>query len=88
MSTAELNLTNTYWALLRHLSDDVKLRLASLLTSSVVESKETPASQGKNLTEQMIAKYAGALSDDRSADEIIDSIYNQRTSKPIQNFTL
>jgi len=81
MSTAELNLTNSYWAILRNLSDDVKLRLASMLTSSVAENREKTVAQSKLLTEQMVAKYAGALEDDRSTDEIISSVHDMRNQK-------
>lgn len=88
MSTAELTLTNSYWALLRHLSDDVKLRLAGMLTNSVVDNHEKTVKREENITKQMIAKYAGALDDDRPADEIIDSIKQTRTSKTIQEFSL
>ena len=40
MSSVELNLSRSYWEVLKSLSDDVKLHLASLLTSSVLENRQ------------------------------------------------
>lgn len=83
-----MKLTNSYWEMLRFLSDDIKLRLASLLTSSVADNREKALTSNKDITEQMIEKYAGALTDDRSSDEINRSIYSMRSSKTIQDFSL
>jgi len=88
MSTAEIRLTNSYWEMLRFLNDEVKLRLANMLTTSVIEGKNTAKTTEKCLTDRMIAKYAGALADDRTADEINANIMSNRSSKSIQEFTL
>lgn len=40
MSAVELNLSRSYWEVLKSLSDDVKLHLASMLTSSVLENRQ------------------------------------------------
>ena len=54
MSTADITLTNNYWGMLRNLNDDVKLRLASLLTASVVEHRTKTVSE----KEDGMEKYA------------------------------
>lgn len=76
MSTAKM-----YWRTLNSLSDSVKLRLATMLTSSVVEkadSKETSA----ELTQRMLKKYAGAWVGDESDEDIMATI---RESSSIRN---
>lgn len=88
MSIIELNLVNRYWEMLRFLSDDVKLRLASMLTSSVADKKEAMVSDKQDITAMMVEKYAGALVDDRTTDEINATIMNMRSSKKIQEFSL
>lgn len=71
-----IKLTNSYWNMLKSLSDEVKLRLATRLTASVAESK----AKEKDITEEMIDKYSGSWKDSRSAEEIIADIYNNRCS--------
>lgn len=88
MSSIELNLVKRYWEMLYFLSDDVKLRLASMLTSSVADNNEAKTSAKQDVTAMMVEKYAGALADDRSADEINAAIMNMRSSKKIQDFSL
>ena len=88
MSTADITLTNNYWGMLRNLNDDVKLRLASLLTASVAEPRTKTASEKDSLTRAMVNKYAGAWKDDRTSDEIISEIYSSRSSKSVMDFTL
>lgn len=77
-----VKLTNSYWEILKSLSDEVKLRLATRLTASVVESK----SKEKDITEEMINKYSGTWKDSRSTEEIINDIYNSRccTKDPLK----
>lgn len=74
MSNETLTLTNSYWELLKSLSDDVKLRLATRLTASVVESKKKSASR----TEEMLDKYCGAWKGEQTAEEIIENISKGR----------
>lgn len=88
MSTADITLTNNYWGMLRNLNDDVKLRLASLLTASVAEHRTKTASEKDSLTRAMVNKYAGAWKDDRTSDEIISEVYSSRSSKSVMDFTL
>ena len=88
MSTIELSIINLYWEMLKSLSDDIKLKLATMLTNSVVENRQKERSATSvSLTEQMIAKYAGALEDERQADEIVSEIKQSHSIKPIQEFT-
>ena len=73
-----INLTNYYWDLLKSLSDDVKLRLATRLTASVLEHRKDEAIA--DLTEEMLAKHAGKWIDDRSAEEIISDMRKSRSA--------
>ena len=69
-----LILNNSYWEILKSLSNEVKLRLATRLTASVIETK----SRTPNHTEEMLAKYAGAWQDNRSTEEIIKNLNDSR----------
>lgn len=71
-----IRLTDAYWEMLKSLNDDIKLRLATRLTASVVAGKTT----GKDKTEEMIEKHLGKWKDERSAEEIIKDIYMGRNS--------
>ena len=60
-----------YWSELKDLSDNVKLELITLLSSSMTRSeKEEKTDTGKGWTE----KFAGKWQDDRTAEEIIEDI--------------
>lgn len=76
MNNESIQLTNSYWEVLKSLSSEVKLRLAARLTASVVESEQRIATT--NHTEDMIQKYCGVWKDDRTSDEIIDDIISTR----------
>lgn len=71
-----LKLTEAYWEMLKSLSDDIKLRLATRLTASVIANKAAD----KNKTNEMLEKHFGKWKDDRSAEEIIKDIYAGRSS--------
>ena len=58
-----------YWYELKDLSNDVKLELISLLSSSMRHSEE-------NWTES----FAGKWQDDRTTEEIIDDIHSARNA--------
>lgn len=76
-----LKLTDSYWEMLKSLSDEVKLRLATRLTASVVASKT-----GKiDKTDEMLEKHIGVWKDDRSTDQIIEEMYagRQNTKAPL-----
>lgn len=53
-------LTDSYWEMLKSLSDEVKLRLATRLTASVVSAKAADVDN----TEEMLEKHLGAWKDD------------------------
>ncbi|MEL5892599.1 hypothetical protein AAE250_03725 [Bacteroides sp. GD17] len=55
-----LKLTDTYWEMLKSLNDDIKLRLATRLTASVVANKNVR----KEKTEEMIEKHLGKWKDE------------------------
>lgn len=78
-----LKLTDSYWEMLKSLSDEVKLRLATRLTASVVSAKAADADN----TEEMLEKHLGAWKDDRSTEEIIEEMYaGRRNTKAPLNF--
>lgn len=78
-----LKLTDSYWEMLKSLSDEVKLRLATRLTASVVSAKAADADN----TEEMLEKHLGAWKDDRSTEEIIEEMYaGRRNTKVPLNF--
>lgn len=70
-----IKLTDAYWEMLKSLNDDIKLRLATRLTASVISNKEAR----KDNTEEMIEKHVGKWKDERSAEDIIKDIYSGRT---------
>ena len=57
-----LKLTETYWEMLKSLNDDIKLRLATRLTASVIAGKDAR----KNRTDEMIEKHRGKGKDERN----------------------
>ncbi|MCD7923409.1 MAG: hypothetical protein LUI85_01405 [Bacteroides sp.] len=78
-----LKLTESYWEMLKSLSDEVKLRLATRLTASVIEGKANSADK----TEEMLRKHFNVWKDDRSAERIIEDLYASRqSSKAPLNF--
>lgn len=70
----DISIAKSYWKALRFLSDGVKLRLASMLTTSIVEKADKKESSAE-LTQRMLNKYSGAWVGDESADEIMTAIY-------------
>ena len=68
-----LKITDTYWEMLKSLSDDIKLRLATRLTAS---GKVTH----REKTQEMIEKHMGKWKDERSTDKIIKDMYEGRKS--------
>ena len=66
-----------YWSELKDLSDNVKLELITLLSSSMTHpEKEEKPDTGKGWTE----KFAGKWQDDRTAEEIIEDIRAARNA--------
>lgn len=66
----------TYWNMLKDASDTVKIELISLISRSMIR-KDGQSSNDE--TPNMLAKYAGMWSDDKSADEIMAAIRENRT---------
>ena len=58
-----------YWATLKDLSNDVKLELISLLSSSM-----------RNTEEDWTESFAGKWQDERSTEEIVDDIRAARNA--------
>lgn len=71
-----LKITETYWEMLKSLNDDIKLRLVTRLTASVVAGKTVQ----RDKTEEMIKKHLGVWKDKRSAEMIIKDMYEGRKS--------
>ncbi|MCD8094311.1 MAG: hypothetical protein LUF01_16485 [Bacteroides sp.] len=68
-----LNLVDSYWDLLKNLSTDMKLKLISKLSDSLIkENKESEH-------EDSFDKFYGAWKDDKEAEELIDEIRSSRT---------
>ena len=59
-----------YWCELKDLSNDVKLELISLLSSSMRDSED-----------DWTKEFAGKWQDDRTTDEILDDIHSARNAK-------
>ncbi|MBQ7984997.1 MAG: hypothetical protein IJ250_05090 [Bacteroidales bacterium] len=81
MTTLALQQTDTYWNLLKNLSDDVKLKLIAMLSNSIVEDKN-----GKK--ESKAKSFRGVWSDADyiDADEMINLIKNSRTFKNTEKY--
>ena len=71
-----LKITDTYWEMLKSLSDDIKLRLATRLTASVVAGKVTH----RDKTQDMIENHMGNWKDELSPDKFIKDMYEGRKS--------
>ena len=66
-----------YWSELKDLSDNVKLELITLLSSSMTHPEnEGKTDAGKGWTE----KFAGKWQDDRTAEEIVEDIRAARNA--------
>jgi hypothetical protein len=65
-----------YWSELKDLSDNVKLELITLLSSSMTHSEEPAAKPHKGWA----SRFAGVWKDSRSAEEIVEDIRAARTA--------
>lgn len=83
MATTHLDTqeVNTYWRLIKHLSDGVKLRLISLLSQSITPKAMYEEMNKDTKTARFLEEFCGAWKGDASADEIITVIEQSRTSK-------
>lgn len=70
----DISIARSYWRTLSMLSDSVKLRLASMLTASIVEKADKRESSAE-LTQRMLKKYSGVWVGDESPKEIIAAIH-------------
>ena len=66
-----------YWSELKDLSDNVKLELITLLSSSMVHTR--PNDDNANWAD----RFVGVWKDDRSTEEIVDDIRSMRTANQI-----
>lgn len=80
----EISIANSYWRVLSSLSDGVKLRLASMLTTSIIENVDKKETSSE-LTKRMLKKYNGAWVGDENAEEIMTRI---RENSSIRNAVL
>ena len=65
-----------YWSELKDVSDNVKLELITLLSSSMTHSEEPAAKPRKGWA----SRFAGVWKDSRSAEEIVEEIRAARTA--------
>ena len=69
-TSSSISTTNSYWNILKHLSDDVKIDLITLLSSSLKKKKEKPISA---------SNFYGIWGDDgMSTEEFVDEIRSCR----------
>ena len=67
---------DAYWLLLKNLSAEAKLELASRLINSL---KSEPSDQKKESKDKIMERLYGAWNDEeKTAEEIIEFIYNSR----------
>ena len=67
--------TAKYWEEVKDASNDVKLELISLLSTSLV----IPSSAAEKPHKGWASLFCGVWKDSRSADEIMDDIYKSKT---------
>lgn len=77
--------TETYWKQIENVSDEVKLRLISLLSESLIKKTHTETSPVKE-TQIFLDRYYGAWRGDESDKTIISTIRESHSCKPPVNF--
>lgn len=76
---------DAYWNMLRSLSNEMKLKLATRLTASVVEKVERTEKPVSEHTRQMLDKFYGAWEGDESAEQIIATMKeNKSVREPLE----
>lgn len=83
MSTHEMNIdaADNYWRLIKDTTNEVKLKLISLLSESIARDMEKRDSKtDKEATEEFIRRFAGCWHGSETAEEIIGNIYSSRIS--------
>ena len=82
---ADRKIIDAYWNMLRSLSNDMKLKLATRLTASVVEKAERTETSVSEHTRQMLDKFYGAWEGDESAEQIIATMKeNSSIRQPLE----
>ena len=77
--TPNSTISARYWSELKGLSNDVKLELISLLSSSMV----SPSTEKHKSRKGWASRFCGTWKDNRSAEEIIKEIRDARTTNTI-----
>lgn len=76
---------DAYWNMLRSLNNEMKLKLATRLTASVVEKVERIEMLVSEYTRQMLDKFYGAWEGDESAEQIIATMKeNNSVREPLE----
>lgn len=76
---------DAYWNMLRSLNNEMKLKLATRLTASVVEKVERTEILVSEHTRQMLDKFYGAWEGDESAEQIIATMKeNNSVREPLE----
>ena len=76
---------DAYWNMLRSLNNEMKLKLATHLTASVVEKVERTEVSVSEHTRQMLDKFYGAWEGDESAEQIIATMKeNNSVREPLE----
>ncbi|MDE5674375.1 MAG: hypothetical protein K2I44_03375 [Muribaculaceae bacterium] len=73
--------TAAYWHLLKNLSDEVKLRLITLLSQSMTIDSKKKEKSDEEATKEFLAKFYGAWRGDMSAEDLIAEIRKNRTCR-------
>ncbi len=69
-------IVETYFHLIRNLSDKEKIELMARISNSLLQDREQVPTQ--KTKEQILLETYGVFESDKSADEIIDEIYRSR----------
>ncbi len=70
--SGQTSVIDSYWELLRDLSMDLKLKLISKLSNSILEGKTKD-----DATTRLADRFYGAWKDDKSAEELIEIIHER-----------
>jgi hypothetical protein len=72
-----LALSEIYFSLTRNLTDEEKIELIAKISNSLIRDKKKK--KREQTREEILVETYGSFVSDKSADEIIDEIYNSRT---------
>ena len=71
-----LNLTDSYWEMLKSLSKDAKLNLIAKLSNSIIETSKDEKVRSSSWSD----KYCGAWKDSKSPEDMVAEIKKSRTA--------